>query len=323
MHLPNISNKTILISVLDWGFGHITRCVPIIQILIKSNNRVVFAGSYEQIKFISNEFPTIETEFLEGYNVQLASNKNTYFQVLNQLYKISVAFKTDGSFVKEMGGKYNLDLILSDNRYGFRNSKIESIFIGHQLVLELPRFKRIVNYVLTKFINQFSSVWVVDDKALNLAGQLSSPVHLNVPYKYIGLLSRFVKLDVKSKYDYLFSISGPNPENAIFLKAVESLISDSTLNCAIVSTVQSVDHIIGVDYFYETTTKELNALINEAEVVISKSGYTTLMELTMLRKQAILIPTKGQFEQEYLANYIKNDSFQFVNTLTEIKSLFD
>jgi len=39
----------------------------------------------------------------------------------------------------------------------------------------------------------------------------------------------------------------------------------------------------------------------ETPVIISRSGYSTIMDLVRLNKSAILIPTPGQTEQEYLA----------------------
>jgi UDP-N-acetylglucosamine:LPS N-acetylglucosamine transferase len=39
-----------------------------------------------------------------------------------------------------------------------------------------------------------------------------------------------------------------------------------------------------------------------ADLVISRSGYTTLMDLVALDRSALIIPTPGQAEQEYLAD---------------------
>ncbi len=47
--------------------------------------------------------------------------------------------------------------------------------------------------------------------------------------------------------------------------------------------------------------KELEHAINSSKVVIARSGYTTLMDLAKLGKEAFFIPTPGQFEQKYLA----------------------
>lgn len=37
-----------------------------------------------------------------------------------------------------------------------------------------------------------------------------------------------------------------------------------------------------------------------AELIVSRSGYTTLMDLVALGRSAVIIPTPGQAEQEYL-----------------------
>jgi len=319
MSLPEISNKIILISALDWGFGHTTRCVSIIESLLDANNTIVFAGNKGQNRFIRKEFPTIHVEFLEGYNIELSSKKSTYFQVVKQGFKIIKTIKSERDFVKNIIEKYSIDLILSDNRYGFRDSRVESVFIAHQLNLQLPKFKRKVNKILTSLINKFDSVWIVDDEVINLAGQLSNPANLNVPFAFIGLLSRFKVEQAVVKYDYLIIISGPVPENSIFLAEIEALIRYSKLRYAIVSTAKSDNNFSHINYFYDLSTEQLNVLLNESEIVISKSGYTTLMELNVLNKKAILIPTKGQFEQEYLAHHVKSKSIRFVNNSNEIK----
>ena len=319
MDLPEISNKTILISPLDWGFGHTTRCVSIIKALLINNNSIIFAGNLAQVNFIKNEFSEIKIELIEGYNVELSSKKSAYSQILNQLYKINKAIGFEFKWVKNYIEKHNVDLIISDNRYGFRSPKVESIFIGHQLNLELPKFKKIVNSILIKKINQFNKVWIVDDEKINLAGKLSNPKELKIPYCYIGLLSRFTAVSLVLKYDYLILVSGPVPENTLFLKEVELFASQSKLKIAIVSTVKSANELINVDYYYYPTTGELNTLLNSSKTIISKAGYTTLMELLILYKNAVLIPTKGQFEQEYLALSIKNDRFKFVENIDSIR----
>jgi UDP-N-acetylglucosamine:LPS N-acetylglucosamine transferase len=50
----------------------------------------------------------------------------------------------------------------------------------------------------------------------------------------------------------------------------------------------------------------LNTVICQSAFVISRSGYSTIMDLTGLGKKSILIPTPGQPEQEYLAEYLFN-----------------
>ena len=49
---------------------------------------------------------------------------------------------------------------------------------------------------------------------------------------------------------------------------------------------------------------DLNKLICESAFVICRSGYSTIMELMASEKNASLVPTPGQAEQEYLAKYL-------------------
>ena len=59
------------------------------------------------------------------------------------------------------------------------------------------------------------------------------------------------------------------------------------------------------------SSQELNNAILESKLIICRSGYSTIMDLYKLEKNAILIPTPGQTEQEYLAKHLsKNDSFK-------------
>lgn len=49
--------------------------------------------------------------------------------------------------------------------------------------------------------------------------------------------------------------------------------------------------------------------MSKAEWVISRSGYSTVMDIAMLGKKAILVPTPGQPEQEYLGEYLSAKGF--------------
>lgn len=313
--IQKINNKTILLSPLDWGFGHTTRCVSIISNLLLNNNKIVFAGNDAQINFISKEFPSIKTEFICGYNIYLSSEKSTYNQIAKQTIKIVKAIKHENRWVKDYVTKHNIDLIISDNRYGFRYSEIESIFIGHQLNLELPHFKTTVNKKLAKYINQFDECWIPDNEQFNLSGSLSKTDLLSIPFKHIGLLSRFSRLETPIIYDYLFIISGPSPENELFLKKVEKQIGKTTLRITIVSSEKSNAPLVTANYFFQPSTDVLNQLINQSDCIVSKAGYTTIMELVSLNKKGFLIPTQGQFEQEYLANHIKHEKLNFIKSI--------
>ena len=321
LNLNAISNKTILISPLDWGFGHTTRCVSIIQKLIQQNNTLIFAGNDLQCQFIKTEFTALKTEFIDGYNIHLSSKKSTYWQLATQSSKILKTIKSEHNWVKQYINSNQIDFIISDNRYGFRHPKVKSIFIGHQINLQLPYLKKAVNHKLIQLINKFNFCWIMDDPKINLAGQLSNPKSLKIPFEYIGLQSRFTKQNLPIRYDYLVIISGPSPENSIFLNQIETHFKTLKCKIAIVSTVKSQQNIDNFDYYNNPTTYLLNQLLNASKTIISRAGYTTLMELYALHKNAILIPTKGQYEQEYLAKHLQVDGFTFIDKVEDIPSL--
>ena len=59
-----------------------------------------------------------------------------------------------------------------------------------------------------------------------------------------------------------------------------------------------------IKFYNHLSSAELNNEMLEAEYIISRSGYSTIMDSMKLQKKSILIPTPGQTEQEYLGKYL-------------------
>jgi len=302
---PTIQNKQILFSALDWGMGHLTRSAVVIKSLLQNGNTIHFAGTKAQCNFMRAEFDAIECFEIKGYEITLDSTKNTFIQVLSQFAKIKKAIRTEHKWLNSFVQNHTIDLIISDNRYGFYHPKIESVLITHQINLQIPFFKSIVNKKLRHWISNFNSVWVPDFEDRKLTGELSNPKKLSNVF-FIGPLSRFEKIDADPKYVYLIILSGPEPERTNFIKTALDFAKDKTDNIAIVGT-----KIEGINSFENPTTQELELLIAQSETIISRAGYTTIMEMVSLAKKAILFPTKGQYEQEYLAGFIENPKLKF------------
>lgn len=64
---------------------------------------------------------------------------------------------------------------------------------------------------------------------------------------------------------------------------------------------QTKEQIGNITFYNYMQTKEIEQTFNESEMVVCRSGYTTVMDLVKLNKKALLIPTHRQFEQVYLA----------------------
>jgi len=314
MHLTpeNISNKKILISPLDWGMGHTTRCVGLIKTLLSNSNEIIFAGNNLQIQFITREFPDVKTIFLEGYNISLDSKKSTYWQVFSQINKISKALKHEQEFAEKISIEEKIDIIISDNRYGFYSKNSTNILITHQLNLQIPKWKSTANKKLKQLIEKFDICWIPDSVSKPICCELTN-ANLSIPKIHIGHLSRFNKGNAVPlswgeglgvRYENLAIISGPEPERSRFAKNLIAYLKKQTGKTAIVGIGGKESSI---DFFENPSTQELEHLIHQSETIISRAGYTTIMEMISLEKKAILIPTPGQYEQEYLAEMIKSD----------------
>ena len=304
--LPDIKNKTILFATLDWGMGHTTRSVSVIESLLSAGNKIVFAGNEQQHQFMTREFPHIETVALEGYRVSLDSKKNTYTQLVKQLPKINRIINLENKWVQSFVVSNQVDFVISDNRYGFYHRDIPSIIITHQLNLLVPKFKKIVNKQLAKKVEKFDCCWIPDSPNKLLTGALTE-VELKIPTYFIGALNRFQKVEKEVIYDLLVILSGPEPSRTHFLKSALNYVEENQFRAVFVGATVS-----GYPCVEDPSTNELSELIAESDTVFSRAGYTTIMEMIGLGKKAILIPTKGQYEQEYLAGFVKHPRITFL-----------
>jgi predicted glycosyltransferase len=58
--------------------------------------------------------------------------------------------------------------------------------------------------------------------------------------------------------------------------------------------------------------KKLNEEMQKAAWIISRTGYSTVMDIIKLKKKSILIPTPGQTEQEYLGRHLSQEQIAVV-----------
>lgn len=310
LHPDKIVSRRVLISALDWGMGHTTRCISIIRQLITQRNQVYFAGNENQRDFIKREFgDQLELLHVNGYGVTLDSKKSAYWQLLNQLPKIKKVIEEENRCVEKLVQQHQIEIVISDNRYGFFSGQTTNIFVSHQLNLQLPFLKKFVNSQLKKWIEKFDVVWIPDNEKESLCGELIA-ANLKIPKVFIGLLGRFKIIPADVKYDFIGIVSGPEPERTRFSKLLAAYLRKQNKNAALVGSKDIHEHIA---CFENPSTHELESLINASSCVISRAGYTTIMELLALKKCGILIPTPGQFEQEYLAKNIKSEFLNFVS----------
>lgn len=305
--------KRILVASLHWGLGHATRCIPIIKALLSEGFEPILASDGSALDLLKKEFPTLKTYELPSYNIEYSKKSSGFkFKFLKASPHILKTIKREHELVKTIVEREKLCGIISDNRFGVRHGSIPSVYITHQLNVLSGKTTWFSSKWHQKVIDKFDECWVPDfELEPNLSGKLGhlkqKPKHI----KYIGPLSRFKKQTLKKTIDILVILSGPEPQRTQLEKRL--LLSLKTKQKKIlfvrglVETKQKITTIDNITLYNYMTSNELESAINSSKLIISRSGYTTIMDLAKLGKQAIFIPTPGQFEQIYLAKVLSKN----------------
>jgi len=322
-------NKNILIAPLNWGLGHASRCIPIIRQQVKENNRVIIASDGESLLLLQKEFPELESIELPSYSVNYPRGRQLIWHLLKMSRRILCTIKKENSVLDDIVEKYNLDLIISDNRFGMYHKGVLSVYITHQTNIQAGKFSIIANKVHQYYTKRFNEVWIPDfDSDLSLAGDLSTSPQEQVS-KHIGPLSRFVYDDsIKEKNKLLILLSGPEPQRSLLEDIITSQLEDIEIEVTMVlGIVEDFEHITSKDNittYNFLKSNDLEREMRESSLIISRSGYSTIMDLHALKKKAFFIPTPGQDEQEYLAKYLEEKglfNFSFQEEF-ELKNVF-
>ncbi|MBD0297609.1 MAG: glycosyl transferase family 28 [Flavisolibacter sp.] len=312
----------ILVAPLDWGLGHATRCIPVINALLAAGCEVVLAGEGKTEHLLRTEFPQLLFLPLNGYQVHYGKTRfSLILNLLQQVPRIIHTIKYEHYWLKEVVIKYGLNAVITDNRYGLYNRSIYSVFITHQLTIKTPFGKwveaalQLLNY---RYINRFNACWIPDEeKDGALAGALSHPKQKPaIPIHYIGVLSRFVRRwPPATPAHLLLLLSGPEPQRTLWEKQLMAELTQYQKPVLLVRGLPgSADSMAAPPYvtaLNHLPADSLQEAIEKASFVIARCGYSTVMDLMTLQKKSILIPTPGQSEQEYLAGYLMEKQIAF------------
>jgi UDP-N-acetylglucosamine:LPS N-acetylglucosamine transferase len=337
----NGKSPRVLVAPLDWGLGHATRCIPVINALLAQGATVILAAEGAAATLLNNEFPTIQILPLKGYRISYSRQKTWFFlKMMAQIPKITATINYEKRWLKVVMKSKKIDLIISDNRFGLYSSLVPSYYITHQLFIETGNslMNKLAQKIHYSFINRYTQCWVPDEEGeINLAGKLSHPDKKPaIPVKYIGILSRFKKEETIIKNELLILISGPEPQRSIFEKIIQEQIKDIKQSTVLVRGLPGEtkgleiknDHVTIINHL---PAGELNTIIAASETVICRAGYSTIMDLVTLNKNAALVPTPGQGEQEYLAKYLMEKKYFYsvpqhnfsINKILADQSLFN
>lgn len=313
-------NKRIVVAPLHWGLGHATRCIPIINDLLKTNT-VAIASDGEALKLLQEEFPNLESFELPSYNIRYTFDSMIANMMIQGPGTIATIRK-ETKKAKEIAKKWQADVLISDNRFGFKSDITENVYITHQLNIPSnnPLISNVASRVHHRIINKFDQCWVPDYKgSKTLAGKLSQ-VNIKTPTIFLGPLSRMHKENRPLKYDYTAVLSGPEPQRTKLESILVHIFSEfpELRFCLVRGTRKEKglnSEIKNIRTFDLLNTKELSEVMNASSHIICRSGYTSIMDLIQLEKSATLVPTPGQYEQEYLAKRL-NGKYNF-NTIAQ------
>lgn len=311
----NAEKPRILVAPLDWGLGHATRCIPLVEALLARGCLVWLAGEGAQQHLLQEAFPELPFLHLPGYRIRYARTAGGLaWKMVQQYPRLLRAIRQEQEWLQEKMASHAFDAVISDNRYGLCHPDAACIFITHQLRIKswLGRWTETLlqkkNY---KYISRFQACWIPDKEgAASLAGELSHPAKKPpVPVRYIGWLSRFRKLSLSEKEGHILVVlSGPEPQRSLLEEKIIQGISHYEGTATVVRGLPGSTGLIPstnmIRFINHLPARELNEEMQQAEWVISRSGYSTIMDLVSVGKKSVLVPTPGQTEQEYLAAYL-------------------
>lgn len=313
--------QTVLICPQHWGLGHVTRTIPVIRYFIDKNYRVILASSGAGSDLLRMEFPDHKVLELPDYGIRYPFN-SMYLNIGYQMLKMHWAIIKEHLAIRRICKQEQIDLIVSDARLGAFQFGKPSVIIAHHLHFSLG-YKFIewcCDTWMKFFYDRFTQLWIPDVAGpVNLSGELAH-LYRGTNRHFVGLLSRFKKLKVEKVYDLVFMLSGPEPQRTfleeIILTQLEQIPNKKIILIRGTNESPEIDHHI-LNKFPNLTVKalvkgaELNEIMCASKMLVCRSGYSTLLDLSVIQTQAILIPTPGQPEQEYLSLELMNKKLYY------------
>ncbi len=315
--------KSILVCPMDWGLGHATRMVPVIETLLKYDADVILGADKRPYEFLKQRFPHLRIEHFSGYTPRYPTKGSVAIKMLTEMPEMLREAERAHDYLEDFVRQNKIDCVISDNRYELWSKQVKTIFITHQLNIQTPKYGQVARPALKQFIYNYirkhDELWIPDyAQEPNLSGALSHLKKYPIEnYHFIGPLSRFQYVEpaeVDEPYELVILLSGPEPQRTILevkLKDQAYHLGLRTLilqgrpeenNRIVMENVEIVSHL----------PDELFAgYLKTARLAVSRPGYSTLMDLVFFGKKAVFIPTPGQTEQEYIADYLKQKKLYY------------
>lgn len=303
MKLNEVTNQRILFSPLNWGLGHVTRCIGLIKQLQKQGNQFFIACDEQQQAIFENYLEQCVYIRHAGYPFTFKGKGKFATDLILSRKQLLARFAKEQTEIDSFIESHHIEFIIADHRYGFFSKKVFSVFLTHQIQLPISKLLFPIQWIHRQLMRNFNEIWCLDDENNSLAGKLSQKIP-EIPIEYIGWFSRFEHLEtLEPTFDAVFMVSGPTPYNTQFLHDVLEFCEKNQGQFACITPhfdyrtriPENLKLVVASDW------KAEDLLVHLSKFVVSRTGYSTLMDLKMTNKKAVLIPTPGQAEQLYLA----------------------
>lgn len=323
------NNSHVLIAVLDWGWGHAHRCLPIVEACLEKGYRLTLASGRDVIQRLHSIFPEIETLELPTYQGQYRWN-NMAMNIAMKSPALIQALEAEQDILRKQHQRTPFDAVISDGRYGCFLEDCPSFFLTHQVHLKGRKklTDTMANKVHRQWMDNFDEVWVPDFAfPPGLGGQLShEPEQHNC--QFIGPLSRFsnaLSQEREMTTDWLFFADGPEPACTELKQQLFELAEKQPhLQFVFITSEARDEHEEVPDHILNVTQPEdeaLERLVSKSKHILCRSDFFHLSNLSVWQRTACLIPTPGYPEQLYLADFYAQKYLWPVCMQSEFKSL--
>lgn len=304
---------------MNWGLGHASRCIPLVRALLKNEFEPVLAGDGASLELLAYEFPALRTYELPSYDIRYAKTPGLFnLKLLSQIPKIQKAVSREHALVQEIVSKESASGIISDNRFGVWSKRIPSVYLTHQVSIKAGWMSGMTSLWHQHLISKFDFCWICDFKGNeSLAGVLSSNVGKLKNLEWIGPLSRFSRDAIQAgkteeqsekTIDIGVVLSGPEPSRSQFERKLVEVLKGREEKVVLVRGVvdskgcRTEQNLTIYDFML---ADDLEKLVRQSQILIMRSGYSSIMDLYTSGAKALLVPTPGQTEQEHLADRMR------------------
>jgi hypothetical protein len=310
--------------------------IPVARKLQEMNNNIFIGSGEEHLALFRSEMEGLTYINFSGFRPGYSRHLPQYFIMLLKTPLLLYHIILEHHRLKRIIRENKIDIVISDNRFGLWNKNVTSVYFTHMPLIPLPKvFKLIENvgvFLHRAVIKRYTFCFIPDlPGEINVSGRLSHGVRLPDNVRFTGIISRFISSsETKNDDKYGFRhntviLSGPEPQRGMLKQKLVNLFGKKEPPTVVLegypgkekSSVNS-ENII---FYNHLSAPEMMAMIKGSEGVISRSGYTTIMDLIALNCSALLIPTPGQTEQEYLAVYLAEKGWFTTTTRKDLDNL--